>query len=126
MFRVGSQVLRRVHGIGAEHGGGMPSPARVVEKAPRQGDAVRIAVGNDRFRLLRVDDHADGLHRNAAGLSNGGGERHLIAQRNRRPRHRTDAAGGDANIIEADFAQLAGKYAGLIRRAPAPQPSPCR
>ena len=72
MFRAGAQVLRRVDGIGTERGGGMPSPARVVEKASRQGDAIRVAVGNDRFRLVRVDDHADCLHRNAAGLFNGG------------------------------------------------------
>jgi hypothetical protein len=54
MFRAGAQVLRRVDGLGAERGGGMPSPARVVEKPTCQGDAIRMAVGNDRFRLVRI------------------------------------------------------------------------
>jgi hypothetical protein len=39
----------------------------------RQRDAIRMTVGNDRFRLVRVDDHADRLHRNAAGVFDGGG-----------------------------------------------------
>ena len=68
MFRAGAQVLRRVHGIAAEQGGGMPCPARVVEKPARQRDAIRMAIGNDRFRLVRVDNHADCLHHHATGL----------------------------------------------------------
>jgi len=111
MFRAGAQVLRRVHGIAAEQGGGMPCPARVVEKPARQRDAIRMAVGNDRLRLVRVDDHPDRLHRNAAGFLDGSGERHLVARRGGRACGRTDAAGGDADVIEANVAQLAGKYA---------------
>jgi hypothetical protein len=52
----------------------------------------------------------------------GGGERHLVAGRNGRPRGRTDAAGGDADVIEANVAQLAGKFPGLVRRDPAVNP----
>ena len=125
MFRAGTQVLRRVRGIGAERGGGMPDPARVVEKPARQRDAIRMALANDRFRLVRVDDHADCLHRNAAGLFDGGGERHLVARPDRRPRRRADATGGDADVVEADIAQLAGKYAGLILCDPAVDPVRC-
>ena len=69
MFRAGAQVLRRVRGIGAKRRGGMPGPASwVVEKSVRERNAIRMSVGNDRFRLPRVDDHADRLHRNAAPL----------------------------------------------------------
>jgi hypothetical protein len=122
MFWAGATVLRRVDCIAARRGGGMPSPAWVVEKPARQSDAIRVAVGNDRFRLARVDDHADCVHYNAAGLFAGGGERHLVARRDLRPRGRTDAAGGDADVIEADVAQLAGKYAGFFGRDPALNP----
>ena len=125
MFRADPQVLRRVRGIGAERGGGMPDPARVVEKPARQRDAIRMAVGDDRVRLVRVDDHADCLHRNAAGLFDGGSERHLVARPDRRPRRRADATGGDANVVEADIAQLAGKYAGLMLCDPAVDPVGC-
>jgi hypothetical protein len=68
MFRAGTEVLRRAAGISAERGGGMPGPARVVEKRAPQGDAIRMAAGDDRFRPVCVDDHADRLHRNAARL----------------------------------------------------------
>jgi hypothetical protein len=34
----------------------------------RQRDAIRMAVGNDRLCLVRVNDHADCLHHNPAGL----------------------------------------------------------
>jgi hypothetical protein len=34
----------------------------------RQSDAIRMAVGNDRFRLVRVDDYAGSLHHNPDGL----------------------------------------------------------
>jgi hypothetical protein len=34
-----------------------------------------MAIGNDRFRLVRVDDHPDCLYHNPAGLFDGGGER---------------------------------------------------
>ena len=80
MFRACAQVLRRVGGIGAERGGGVPGPARVVEKPARQRNAIRLAVGNDRFRLVRVDDHADRLHCNAARLFDGSGEGYLVTQ----------------------------------------------
>jgi hypothetical protein len=46
----------------------------------------------------------------------------LVAQRDRRPRGRPDAAGRDADVVEADIAQLTGKYAGRIRRDPAVYP----
>ena len=84
MFRAGAQVLWRVDGIGTERGGGMPNPARVVEKRARRRDTISMALANDRVRLVRVDDHADRLHRNAAGLFDGGGERHLVARRDGR------------------------------------------
>src|SRR5207237_8396983 len=93
-----------------------------VAKPARQPDAIRMALANDRFRLVRVDDHTDRLHRNAAGLFDGGSERHLVPGRDGRPCRRTDAAGGDTDVIEADVAQLAGKYARLIRRDPAVNP----
>jgi len=64
----GAQVLWRVSGIGAKRGGGMLCPAWVVEKPAPQRDAIRMAVGNDRFRLVRVDDHTDCLHHHATGL----------------------------------------------------------
>ena len=64
----------------------MPGPAGVVEKPARHCDAIRMAVGNDRFGLVRVDAHADRLHHHAAGLLDGGGERHLIARPDGRPR----------------------------------------
>jgi hypothetical protein len=96
----------------------MPGPAWVVEKSPRQRDAIRIAVGNDRFRLVRVDDHPDCLHHDPAGLFDGGGEQHLVTRRDGRPRGRTDAAGRDADVIEANAAELAGEYAGLFGRDP--------
>src|SRR5207244_3008771 len=118
MFRPGAQVLWWVHGVGAERGGGMPSAAWVVEKPARQRDAIRMAVGNDRFRLMRVDDHAYCLHHNAASLFDGGGEWDLVTRRDGRPSGRTDAAGRDTDVIEANVVQLAGKYAGLIRRDP--------
>ena len=82
MFRPGAQVLGRVDGIGTERGGGMPNPARVVEKCARQRDAISMALADDRFRLVRVDDHADRLHRNTAGPFDGGSERNLVARRN--------------------------------------------
>ena len=55
MFRPGAQVLGRVDGIGTERGGGMPNPARVVEKCARQRDPISMALPDDRFRLVRVD-----------------------------------------------------------------------
>jgi hypothetical protein len=61
MFRAGAQVLWPVGGINAKRGGGMPSPAWVIEKSACQCDAIRVAVGNDRFRLVRVDNHANCL-----------------------------------------------------------------
>jgi hypothetical protein len=60
--------LWRVDGIAAKRGGGMSGPAWVVEKSARHRDAIRMAVGNDRLRLVRVNDHADCLHHNPAGL----------------------------------------------------------
>ena len=93
IFWTGAQILWRVSGIGPKRGGGMPGPAWVVEKPARQRDAIRMAVGNDRFRLVRVDDHAHRLHGNAAGLFDGGGEWHLVARRSGRPHGRADAAG---------------------------------
>lgn len=66
MFRAGARVLRRVDRVGAKRGGGMPSPTRVVEKSGRQSDTICMAVGNDRLRLVRIDDHADCLHYNVA------------------------------------------------------------
>ena len=100
----------------------MPAPARVVEERAGERDAIGPAFGDNRFGLMRVGDHADRLHRYVAGLFDRGGERYLVARRDARPRRRTDAAGGDADVIEADVAQLAGKYAGLIRRDPAVNP----
>ena len=102
--------------------GSMPNPARVIEKCAGQRDAISVALANYRFRLVRVDDQADRLHNNAAGFFHGGSERHLIARRDGRPCRRTDPAGGDADVIEADVAQLAGKNAGLVGRDPAVNP----
>ena len=113
MFGTCAAILGRVDGIGAECGSGVPTPARVVEKPARQRDEICLAAGNDCFRLARVDDHADRLHHHAAGLLDGGGEGHLIARTDGRPRRRTDAAGGDADVVEADVAQLSGKIPAL-------------
>jgi hypothetical protein len=70
MSRSGARatILRRVGGIGAKRRRGVPNPARVVEEAARQRNEIRLAAGNDCFRLLGADDHADRLYRNAAGL----------------------------------------------------------
>ena len=68
VFGTRAAILRRVGGIGAKRGGGMLCPAWVVEKPAPQRDAIRMAVGNDRFRLVRVDDHTDCLHHHATGL----------------------------------------------------------
>ena len=81
-------MLRRVNGIRAERGGGMPDPARVVEKRARQRDATRVAVGNDRFGLVRVDDHADRPHYHGSGLLDGSGERRVTDRTDGRPRRR--------------------------------------
>src|SRR3954452_21440827 len=97
----------------------MPAPARVVEERAGERDAIGPAFGDNGFGLMGGGDHADSLDRYVAGLFDRGGERYLVARRDARPRRRTDAAGGDADVIEADVAQLAGKYAGLIRRDPA-------
>jgi hypothetical protein len=80
VFETRATMLRRVDGIGAKCGSGMPTPARVVEKPARQRNEIRLAAVNDCFRLVRADDHADRLHRDAAGLFDGGGERHLVAR----------------------------------------------
>src|SRR5207248_1670796 len=93
-----------------------------MDAEPTRRDAIRMPLANDRFRLVRVDDHADRLHRNTAGLFDGGSERHLVPGRDGRPCRRTDAAGGDTDVIEANVAQLSGKYARLIRRDPAVNP----
>ena len=39
---------------------------RVVEESARHRDHIRLAFGHDLFRLLGVDDHADGADRNAS------------------------------------------------------------
>jgi hypothetical protein len=69
-------MLRRVDGIGAQRRSGMSTPARVVKKSARQCDEICLVIGNDCFRLVRADDHADRLRRNAAGLFDRGGEPH--------------------------------------------------
>ena len=50
----------------AQLGGGMPWPARVVQHRTGQGHRVRLAIGDDRFRLLRLGDQADGNRGQAA------------------------------------------------------------
>jgi hypothetical protein len=55
-----------------------PSVGR--RESVRQRDAIRMAVGKHLFRLVRVDDHADCLHHNPAGLFDGGGERHPVTR----------------------------------------------
>jgi len=40
-----------------------------------------MAVGNDRFRLVRVDDDPDCLHHDPAGLFDGAGEQHVVTRR---------------------------------------------
>ena len=100
VFGTRAAILRRVGGIGAKCGSGVPTPARVVEKPARQRNKICLGTGNDRFRLVRADDHADRLYRNVAGLFDRGGERHLIARCDGGPRLLTDAAGGNADVIE--------------------------
>ncbi len=43
LARLGSQILRRRLHLGAEMGGGMPGPARVVEHAPGEGHEIGVA-----------------------------------------------------------------------------------
>jgi hypothetical protein len=88
----------------------------------RQRNEIGLAAGNDCFRLVRADDHADRLYRNAAGLFDRGGERHLVARRHGGRRLRTYAAGGNADVIEADCAEFRGEDAGLVRRDPTVDP----
>jgi hypothetical protein len=59
MFGTRATILRRVDGIGAKCGSGMPNPARGVETPARERNEIRLVTGNDRFRLARADDHAD-------------------------------------------------------------------
>lgn len=78
-------VLRRRGDIGAERIGGMPAPARVVEKGAGEGDAIGAPLGDDCLGLMRVGDHPDGLNRDLAVAFDGFGERHLIPWGDRRP-----------------------------------------
>ena len=126
MFGTRATILRRVDGIGAECRSGVPTPARIVEKPARQRDKICLVTGNDCFRLVRADDHADRLYRNAAGLFDRGGERHLVAQRNGGPRLRTDAAGGNIDVMETDYAEFRSEDACLVRRYPTVYPVAAR
>src|SRR5271156_2911053 len=58
----------------------MPGPMRVVEESARHRDHIRLAFGHDLFRLLGVDDHADGADRNATFAAHPFGERHVEAR----------------------------------------------
>jgi hypothetical protein len=118
VFGTRATILRRVDGIGAKRCSGMPTPARIVEKPARQRNEIRLVTGNDCFRLVRADNHADCLYRNASGLFDRGGERHLVAWCYGGPRLRTDAAGGNADVMETDCAEIRSEGAGLIRRDP--------
>ena len=94
-------------------------PQRWSWRNPR-ANATKSAwfTGNDSFRLVQADDHADRLYRNAAGLFDCGEERHLIARCDGGPRLRTDTAGGNADVIETDCAEFRSKDAGRVRHDP--------
>jgi hypothetical protein len=119
MFRAGAQVLWRVDGIAAKRG----AACQTQRGSSRSREPTRRnphGLGNDRFRLVRVDDHSDCLHHDPAGLFDGGGEQHLMTRRDSRPRGRTDAARRDADVIEANAPQLA------VIRSPDLSPVPAR
>ena len=86
MFGMRATILRRVDGIGVKRRSGMQTPARVVEKPARQRNEICLVAGNDGSRLVRADDHADRLYRNAAGLFDYGDEWHLPARCHGGPR----------------------------------------
>ena len=61
LIGAGAPVLRRVLDISAEPVGGVPGPARIVEEGSGKRHAVGAAVGDDRFCLVRIDNHPDRL-----------------------------------------------------------------
>jgi hypothetical protein len=64
LIRAGAPVLRRA-GVRVGHA---PRPARVVAKGAGERHPIGMAVGQDRLRLMRIDDHPDRLRGDPARL----------------------------------------------------------
>ena len=77
--RLATPVLSGDLDTGAELGGGMPGPMRVVEYSAPDRHHVRLAGGDDELGLLRLGDQADGDDRNAHRLADLLGELDLVA-----------------------------------------------
>jgi hypothetical protein len=117
LIGAGPPVLRRAGNISAERVGGVPCPARVVEKGAGECHAIGAAVRDDRFRLMGIDDHPDRLHGDAARLFDRGGERYLVAGREVDTRLRAAArAGAKATILHEDQRPLAHFDRDLVER----------
>ena len=77
----------------------MPRPARVVQQAACKRDHIRLALGDDRFGLLRFGDFA---HRDGSQAGVGAhtlGKRHLIARAYGNVLAMRNATGGHINKI---------------------------
>ncbi len=94
-------ILRRARHVGAERLGGVPAPMRVVEEGARDRHLVGLALGDDRLGLRRRQDQPDRTRDDARLLLHPRRDRHVVAGLGRIARVGGDAAGGDADEIDA-------------------------
>src|SRR6187551_2532632 len=86
-------ILRWRFDTGAELRGCMPWPAWVVKHPAGESDQIRLAAGDDVFRLPRISDQADGCGVDPGRLLYCLRERHLVAGAERDFLERRNTAG---------------------------------
>ena len=80
---------------------GMQWPVRITEHLSGQQDRVGLSSGDDRFRLVRIGDQADGASGDLRLAPDSFGERHLIAGGDRNICFRRRSAAGAIDQIDA-------------------------
>jgi hypothetical protein len=96
----------------------MPWPARVVKDAARQRHRIGIAIGNNRFGLLRLADQTDGNHRCTYLRLDRRSKRHLVARLQRNLLARVQPTTGYMQELHATCIQRAAQLDAL-RQIPA-------
>ena len=121
-LRRGSLVLVGSRNLGAQHIGCPPAPVGVVQHGASERDHIGLAFGDDRLGLLGRGDQPDRTRRDAGLALHLFGELHVRIGNQGGPRVGADAAGGNADEIDAEGLEFPAESNGIVGREPAVDP----